>query len=451
MAKTIKIRKGLNIPLKGTADKIMFECKTSNIYALKPTDFNDLIPKLVVKHGDIVKAGSVVYYDKLCPEVKFCSPVSGKVKEIIRGEKRKILEILIESDGNFSQEKFNIQDGSTSNSENVRNLLLESGLWPMISQRPYGVIADPKDIPDKVFVSVFDSSPLAPDLDYVTEGREDDLKKGIEVIQSITGKEINLGISVNSNQSIYNRFNNTKVHIFQGPHPAGNVGVQINKISPINKNEIFWTLKLQDLAIIGRFFRTGQYDMSRIIALAGAELVNKKYVKIISGQSVEPLLYENLLNENVRVISGNVLTGKNIGKTGFLSFNEDQISVIPEGDHFDMFGWIAPGFKKFSVSRTFPSWLLQKRKYSIDTNLNGGERSYVMTGEYEKVCPLDIYPLQLIKACMVNDIDQMEALGIYEVVEEDLALCEFVCTSKTPVQKILRESLNMLRKEMSDA
>jgi Na+-transporting NADH:ubiquinone oxidoreductase subunit A len=373
------------------------------------------------------------------------------VKEIIRGDKRKILEILIESDGNYSQEKFNVQDVNTSNSENVRTLLLESGLWPLISQRPYGVIACPKDIPDKVFVSAFDSSPLAPDLDYVTKGMEDDLKKGIEVIQSITGREINIGISVNSNQSIYNRFKNTTVHSFQGPHPVGNVGVQINKISPINKNEIFWTLKLQNLEIIGRFFRTGQYDMSRIIALTGSELVNKKYVKIISGQSVKPLLYENLLNENVRVISGNVLTGKNIGKTGFLSFNEDQISVIPEGDHFDMFGWITPGFKKFSVSRTFPSWLLQKREYQIDTNLHGGERSYVMTGEYEKVCPMDIYPLQLIKACIVKDIDQMEALGIYEVVEEDLALCEFVCTSKTPVQKILRESLNMLRKEMSDA
>ncbi len=448
MSKPIKVRRGLNIPLKGEAEKQRIEFETGTQFALKPTDFHGIRPKVVAKPGTKVKVGTSVYFDKFHPEVQFCSPVSGEVKELVRGEKRKLLEIVIESDGKLERESVNIPDMS-ADAEAIKETLLKTGYWPMIIQRPYGVIADTEAKPDFVFVSAFDSAPLAPDYSFLLSDKQEELKAGMEIIHALSGKTIHLGLNAKANNQLFKSLPHVEINEFEGPHPAGNVGTQMNKVRPINKGELYWTINIQDVAIIGRLFLTKQIDYSRTIAMVGSELKETAYVSVLPGQSAATLLENKLSQDNVRVISGNVLTGKGIGKDGALSYNENLFTVIPEGDYYEFFGWIAPGFNKFSLSRTYFSWLMPKKKYKIDTNFHGGERAYVVTGEYEKVCPLDIYPQQLVKACMTQDIDKMEQLGIYEVIEEDMALCEFVCTSKTEVQKILRESLDVLRKEMS--
>ncbi len=449
MGKPIKVRRGLNIPLKGDAEKQIIDVSPGKLYALKPTDFHGIRPKVVAKPDTAVKVGTSVYYDKFHPEVQFCSPVSGIVKEIVRGEKRKLLEIIIESDGKQEPETYEISDYQKSESVDIIKTLLQTGFWPMISQRPYGVIADPETKPDFVFVSTFDSAPLAPDFNFILENMQEELEGGMKVLYKITGKEINLGLNAKVENALFENLPHTIINRFEGPHPAGNVGTQINAIRPINKGEICWTVNIQNLAMIGRLFLTKQINFSRTIALTGSESAQTGYVKVLPGQSAKEILNSRLSQDNVRVISGNPLTGKQIDKDGYLSFQENQICVIPEGDYYELFGWLMPGFKKFSFSRAYFSWLMPGKKYRLDTNYHGGERAYVLTGEYEKVCPLDIYPQQLIKACMIKDIDKMEQLGIYEVIEEDMALCEFVCTSKTEVQSVLRESLDMLRKEMS--
>ncbi len=449
MGQPIKIRKGLNIRLIGEAEKTMQAFPVAKDFALKPTDFHGVRPGVFVKAGDEVKVGTPVYYNKFNEKVKFCSPVSGVVKELVRGEKRKLLEIVIESDNNFTSENVSIPDYAQASAEDVKQTLLNTGLWPMFVQRPYGVIADTEIKPDFVFVSGFDTAPLSVDYAFVLAEMKEELKVGFEILHKLSQKDIHLGVSEQADNSIFEGMPHVKTQSFEGPHPAGNVGTQINKVRPINKGEIYWTLNIQDVAVIGRLFLTKTLDYSRIIALSGGELNTTGYVKVIQGQSVKSLIDNNLKQDGVRVISGNVLTGVNVGKSGYLSYNSNQLSVIPEGDYYELFGWIASGFKKFSLSRTFISWMFPKRKYNLDTNYHGGERAYVITGEYEKVCPLNIYPQQLIKACITNDIDKMEQLGIYEVIEEDLALCEFVCTSKIEVQSILRNSLDMLREEMS--
>jgi Na+-transporting NADH:ubiquinone oxidoreductase subunit A len=446
MGKPIKIHRGLNIPIKGEAEKRFKDISPDKLYALKPTDFHGVRPKLIAKPGDMVKIGSPVFYDKFHPEVQFCSPVSGVVKELIRGEKRKLLEIIIESDNKFDA----IEIGALGNdAEAIRDSLLKFGYWPMIIQRPYGVIANPQDKPDFVFVSAFDSSPLAPDYQFILKDKKDEIKAGFDIISKLAEKPIHIGLKEGESHELFYSIENLNIHEFAGPHPVGNVGTQINKIRPINKSEIYWTINIQDVARIGAFFLNQKIDYSRCIAVTGSVLKETWYSNVLPGQMVTSLISDNLTEENLRVISGNVLTGKQISKSGYLSFYENQLSVIPEGDYYEFFGWLVPGFKKFSTSRSYLSWLMPKKKYKMDTNYHGGERAYVVTGEYEKVCPLDIYPQQLIKACMMQDIDKMEQLGIYEVIEEDMALCEFVCTSKTEVQSILRDSLDMLRKEMS--
>lgn len=449
MSKLIKVRQGLNIPLKGEAEKQVIDVLPSKLFALKPTDFHGIRPKVIVKPETAVKIGTSIFYDKFNPEVQFCSPVSGVVKEIVRGEKRKLMEIIIESDGKQEVEKHEIPEYQNVAPEDLIQTLLDTGFWPLIMQRPYGIIADRKITPDFVFVSTFDSAPLAPNFNYVLKNMKDELKLGLEILHKISGKEIHLGINAKAENTLFENLPHTVINRFDGPHPAGNVGTQINAIRPINKGEVFWTINIQNVAMIGRLFLNKTIDFSRTIALVGSELTQTGYINVLPGQSVKEILDARLSNDNVRVISGNPLTGKQIHKSGFLSFQENQLTVIPEGDYYELFGWLLPGFKKYSASRTFFSWLTPRKKYRLDTNYHGGERAYVVTGEYEKVCPLDIYPQQLVKACMVNDIDKMEQLGIYEVIEEDMALCEYVCTSKIEVQSILRESLNMLRKEMS--
>jgi Na+-transporting NADH:ubiquinone oxidoreductase subunit A len=449
MSEAIRIRKGLDIKLKGEADKIFVKAPRSKTYAVKPVDFHSLTPKIVAKPCVEVKVGTTIFFDKYRPEIKFTSPVSGIVQSIVRGERRRIIEVVIEDDGKDTAETFLKGDPNTLKREQIIENLLESGIWPVIHQRPYDVIASPSDTPKAIFISGFDTAPLAADLDFIMKDLGEDFQIGIDALAKLTDGKIHLGLDARYPAAkAYTDATKVEKHYYKGPHPVGNVGIQIHKISPINKGEIVWTLKPQDVVAIGRLFKTGQYDPSVVVALAGSEVKKALYYKIIRGAQITSIAEGNIKQENVRYISGNVLTGKKITNEGYVGFSDTMVTVIPEGDHYEMFGWITPGLKKFSVSRSFLSWMTPNKEYTLDTNLHGGERAFVMTGEYEKLVPMDIFPVHLLKAIIVEDIDKMEQLGIYEVIEEDFALCEFVCTSKTPVQSILRGGLTMLRKEL---
>ncbi len=449
MSEAIRIRKGLDIKLKGKADKIFQKAPRSKTYAVKPVDFHSLTPRIDAKPCVEVKVGTTIFHDKYRPEIKFTSPVSGIVQSIVRGERRRIIEVVIEDDGKDTAETFLKGDPNTLSKEQIIENLLESGLWPTIIQRPYGVVASSKDTPKAIFISGFETAPLSPDFDFIMKDQEADFQTGIDALAKLTDGKIHLGLDARYPAAkTYTEAKNVERHYFKGPHPAGNVGIHIHRISPMNKGEIVWTVKPQDVVTIGRLFKTGKYDPNVIVALAGSEVEKPLYYKIIRGAEITPMIDKNIKQENVRYISGNVLSGRKINKEGHVGFSDSLVTVIPEGDHYEMLGWITPGLKKFSISRSFFSWLTPGREYVLDTNVHGGERAFIMTGEYEKVVPMDIYPVQLLKACLVEDIDKMEQLGIYEVIEEDLALCEFICTSKTPVQSILRSGLKMLRKEL---
>lgn len=449
MSEVIKIRKGLDIKLKGEADKIFIKAPRTKTYAVKPADFPFLTPKIVAKPCVEVKVGSTLFYDKYRPEIKYSSPVSGIVTKIVRGERRRIIEIVIEDDGKDTAESFKQGDPNSMSREEVVQNLLESGIWPVIKQRPYGIVASPEDEPRDIFISGFDSGPLAPDFDFIMKEKEKDFQVGIDALRKLTEGKIHLGLDADYPAAkAYTDAKNVEKHYFKGPHPAGNVGIQIHKIAPINKGEKVWTVKPQDVVMIGRLFQTGQYDPNVVVALCGSEVTKPVYYKLIRGAAVSSITEGNLTEDNVRIISGNVLSGKKVDPEGHIGYSDSQVTVIPEGDYYEMFGWIMPGFNKFSVSRSFFSWLTPNKEYRLDTNLHGGERAFVMTGEYEKVFPMDIYPVHLLKSILVEDIDKMEQLGIYEVVEEDMALCEFVCTSKTPVQSILKDGLKLMMKEL---
>lgn len=450
MSDTIKIKKGLNIRLQGKAEKIFIKAKKAELYAVKPTDFHGITPKLTVKVDDRVKAGSVLFFDKAKPEVKFTSPVSGTVKLINRGERRRILEVIIEPDGKEEYESFKKADPASLNRDEVINNLLGSGLWPSVRQRPYNIVANPSEQPKAIFISAFDTSPLAPDYDFLMKDMEKEFQAGIDALSKLTDGPVHLNINGDyTTSTLFTKTKGAQLNKFTGPHPAGNVGVQIQRIDPINKGELIWVVSPQDVATIGQLFIKGQYDASRIIALAGSEVNNPKYYKTIAGACIQSITEDNITEGNVRFISGNVLTGTRVSQRGFLGFYDSQITVIPEGNHHEFMGWLAPGFNKFSFSRSFWSWLFRSKEYSIDTNIHGGERALMITGSFEKVFPMDIYPMQLLKAIIIEDIDLMEKLGIYEVVEEDFALCEFIDTSKTDIQAIVRKGLDLMIKEMN--
>lgn len=449
MSKVIKIKKGLNIKLKGSAEKIFEKAEQASKFAIKPTDFQNLTPKLAVKIDDEVKAGSPLFYDKYQPEVMFTSPVSGKVTAVNRGERRKILEVVIDATSTIDYEDFGKADPESLSEEQIKEKMLKSGVWPLIKQRPYGIVANPKATPKAIFISGFDSAPLAPDFDFALQGEEKNLQTGINVLNKLTQGKVHFSLNAAyPTTGIFKDLKNVEYHYFKGPHPAGNVGIQIHHIDPINKDEAVWTVSPDDAIIIGRLFNEGKFDAHRVIALAGSEVKSPRYYKIIAGSSISNLVKDNLLNENVRFVSGNVLTGTKVEKNGYLGFFHNMVTVIPEGDHYEFFGWIAPGFNKFSAAKSYPTWLMPNKKYTLHTNLNGGKRAFVFSGEYEKVLPMDILPVHLLKSILVDDIDKMEQLGIYEVVEEDLALCEFVCTSKIEVQSILRNGINTMIKEL---
>jgi len=449
MSDVIKVKRGLTINLVGEAEKIVTEINPK-YHAIKPTDFVGVFPKLLIQEGDEVKAGSPLFYDKYREQIRFTSPVSGRIKELRRGEKRVLLEIVIESDGKDAAVDFGKANPSKLNREEIIEKMLASGVWPMIRQRPYSIIADPTLEPKAIFISAFDTAPLAPDYDLVVHGNGEAFQAGIDALVKLSGGKVHLNVSGNDASSkVFTNCKDVKLNKFAGKHPAGNVGTQIAYLDPINKGDIVWYLRPQEVLHIGRFFLNGKIDNEQLVALAGSEVKMPHYYKTRIGASIADLVKDNLASENVRYISGNALTGKIIEKNGYLGFYDSQLTVIPEGDHFEFFGWALPGLKKFSFSRSFITWLRPKTKYRLDTNYNGGERAFVMTGSFEKVFGWDIYPLQLIKAILIEDIDLMENLGIYEVDEEDFALCEFIDTSKTEIQQIVRQGLDMMRKEMS--
>ena len=449
MSEVIKIRKGLNIKLKGQADKILLQAPGSKTYAVKPVDFQSLVPSITAKPCEEVKVGSTLFCDKYRPEIKYSSPVSGKVLSILRGERRRIIAVVVEDDGNHTALEFRKGDPEGMTREQVVQNLLESGMWPMIRQRPYNIVAGPEDTPKAIFISGFDTAPLAPDYDFIMKDQMDDFQWGINALKKLTPGKIHLNqdVTVPSVKTFAN-VRHVQLNNFSGPHPAGNVGIQIHHIDPINKNEKVWVVQPQEVAAIGRLFKTGRYDPQMIVALTGSEVKKPLYYRVIRGAEVASIVDGNVHEGDVRLISGNVLQGSSVAADGHLGYFAYQLTAIPEGRHFEMFGWMMPGLKKFSASRTFLSWLMPNKRYRLDTNMHGGERAYVMTGEYNRVLPMDILPVQLIKSILVQDFDKMEQLGIYEVCEEDLALCEFVCTSKIPVTSILRQGLDAIRKEM---
>ncbi|MBE0662197.1 MAG: Na(+)-translocating NADH-quinone reductase subunit A [Bacteroidales bacterium] len=449
MTKVVKITKGLDIPLLGEAEKIMKDL-SSNHYAIKPTDFNGVFPKVLIKEGDEVKAGSPLFFNKYNEKILFTAPVSGKVIEIHRGDKRVLEEIRIEADGMNSHIDFGSADPQSLKREEIVEKLIQSGIWPCIRQRPFSVIADPYKMPKAIHVSTFDTAPLAPDYDFIIHGKGELFQTGLNALAKLTNGTVHLNVhSKLTTSKVFLNSRNVQINHFAGPHPSGNVSVHIAKTDPINKGDIVWYLNPQDVLAIGRLFQEGVYDASMVIALTGSEVLKPVYYKTLRGVSVKNLLLENLSEGPVRIISGNVLSGDKILPDGYLGFYHNQITVIPEGNFYEFIGWATPGFGKFSFSRAFFSWLNKSKKYRLDTNLHGGHRAFVMTGKYEQVFPLDILPLQLLKACMINDIDLMEGLGIYEVDEEDFALCEFIDTSKTEMQSIIRKGLDLMRKETS--
>lgn len=450
MSKDIRLKQGLSINLKGEADKVYATIPPSQKYIIKPTDFHGLTPKLVVKEGDLVEAGSTIFFDKYNDRIKFSSPVSGEVVSINRGAKRRILEIEIKPGSEIKYQSFSKQKVSDLNRDQIINHLLETGVWPFIRQKPFDVIANPNDIPKSIFISTFNTAPLAADHDFVLHGMEKEFQTGLDFIIKLTDGNVHLNIDGNTNPSkVFTQARGVQINKISGNHPAGNVGVQLHHIDPINKGDVVWYLYPQDVITIARLFTEGKYDVSRIVALTGSQVTKPRYYRTIIGASICNMLDNNLNVGQNRCISGDVLTGLEIAQDGCLGFYDTQITVIPEGNKQEFLGWLLPGFNKFSLSRTFFSWLTPKNQYVLDTNYNGEERAYVMTGEYEKVLPMDIYLMQLIKACMIEDIELMENLGIYEVSSEDVALCEFICTSKIEVQSIIRNGLDLIQKECS--
>lgn len=499
MSVQVKLRKGADIKLQGVANRVIEDATASDLVAIKPADFHGVTPKLILREGAKVKAGTLIYFDKENPDVKFSSPVSGEIIEIKRGARRVIEQIIIKKDGANQSEEFSPLDTASSSKEELTEKLLAAGLWPLLKQRPFDSIANPKDNPKAIFVSAFDSSPLAPDYDFILAERGVDFQAGIDVLAKLsksgvvnlnvpTSKEIrfneedvfaytddagntqvvdyktavnsgvNSGVAkalsavhTNFGQSseVFTKARNVLLGEISGKHPAGNVGIQIHHINPINKGEVVWTLNAQDVATIGNFVLTGKVDFTKIIALTGSEVKTPKYYKVNYGQQLTQI-FTNLkeAEEKPRFISGNALTGSKVAKDDFLGYYDNQLTVLPEGESYDMFGWAIPVQpNKLSFSRTLWSWLMPSKAYRLNTNMNGEARAFVVTGQYEELLPMNIYPVQLLKSCLVEDIDAMEGLGIYEVVPEDLALCEFACTSKQPVQQILQAGLDLVKKE----
>jgi len=449
MSKDIRIKKGLNINLAGDAEQTTSKAVLSNVYALRLDDFHGITPKMLVKQGAELKAGEALFYNKNREDMLFVSPVSGELIEIERGARRRILTLKILADKTQEELSHATVDPNTADAQTIKAHLLKVGCWPFIKQRPYDIIADPDSTPKAIFVSAYGTAPLAADPDYVLEGKEAELQAAITALGKCTPGKVHVSVG-KTGKSPLAGLSGITLHKVSGPHPAGLVGTQINKIDPINKGEQVWTVSPQDLVAIGHALLTGKFNPERIVALAGSAVKSPKYYRTKIGTEISTFLYASGVNEeNIRVINGDVLTGAKSSPDGYLGFYNNTVTAIPEGDDYDFFGWNKPIFNKISATRALTfSWLLPKKKFALNTNTNGEHRAFVVTGQYEKVFPLDIFPMQLLKACMVKDLDEMEQLGLYEVAPEDFSLTEFVCISKQPHQQIIREGLDLMYKEI---
>lgn len=450
MANVIKLRKGLDINLKGKAVHEYIPVKEPCMYSLSPDDFTGVYPKVIVKEQDTVRVGDPLFFDKNHPDVKIVSPVSGVVRSVERGAKRKVLDIVVQASKEQEYKDFGTADPMTLNGEEVKTHLLDAGLFAFIRQRPYDVVADPSVKPRAIFVSAFDSNPLAPDFEFVLQGQEKDFQTGLNTLSRIA--KVYLGIHIRQSSLALTSAKNVGITIFDGPHPSGNVGVQINHIAPVNKGETVWTVGAEIVIFIGRLMNTGRVNLTRTVALTGSEVLTPAYCKLKVGASLSMVFSGRVsVGKDLRYISGNVLTGKKVSADGYLGAFHTQLTVIPEGDEIcEILGWIRPRLNQFSTSRSYFSWLMGKKKeYVLDARVKGGERHLIMSNEYDRVFPMDIFPEYLVKAIIAGDIDRMEALGIYEVAPEDFALCEFVCSSKLEVQRIVRAGLDMMRAEMA--
>ena len=445
MANVIKLRKGLDIHLQGTAEETKLNLKSNGHFALVPDDFEGVVPKVVVREGDVVKAGDTLFVNKLYPEVRFASPVSGKVTAVVRGERRKVLCVKVEADAEQQYVDYGKKDVSKMDGKAVVDALLEAGLFGYINQLPYAISTNPSVMPKAIFVSALRDKPLAGNFEFEVKGQEQDFQTGLTALSKIAKTYLGVG----ADSSLEN-MKDVEVNVFKGKCPAGNVGVQVNNVDPVNKGEVVWTIGDPTVVLFfGRLFNTGKLNLTRTVALCGSEVKKPCYADMLVGEELSTLLSNSYdADHSVRIINGNVLTGTVTTKDGFLGAHTSEITVIPEGDdNNEMLGWIMPRFGQFSVSRSYFSWLFGKKQYALDARVKGGERHMIMSGEYDKVLPMDIYGEYLIKAIIAGDIDKMEQLGIYEVAPEDFALAEFVDSSKLELQRIVREGLNNLRKE----
>lgn len=450
MSKDIKIKNGLTIKLKGAAHNIVKKAPFPKSVSLNPSDFHLIVPKMAIKIGEKVNQGDVIFFSKKDHRIKFCSPVDGVITDIVRGAKRKIIEIIIDVNENQVLKDSKPILSFDLGTEKVKEILLESGCWPFIKQRPYDVIANPSDNPKSIFISGFNSAPISADLDIILENQKEEFKTGIDILTKLTSGSIN--ICVNKNKSNFiSKINGIKVHTVNGPHPAGNVGVQIHHIDPVNSGDKVWTLGAEDVAIIGRYFVTGIYNPIRTIAVSGPPVKYPQYYKTIAGTELKKIIEDAGINTNdsLRIINGDILTGSKVDHDNYLGFYNNTLSVLREGNHFRMFGWIPFVNNKVpSVYKTSFSWLFPNKKYDLDTNLNGEERAFVVTGEMEKVFPMDILPMQLLKECMAGNIEKMESLGIYEVAPEDFSLIDYSSSSKIEAQYIIRQGLDLMISEV---
>ena len=449
MSKDIKINKGLDIKLVGAAEQTTSKAVLSNVYAIDLDDFHGITPKMLLKEGAEIKAGEALFYNKNNEDMLFVSPVSGELVEIERGARRRILTLRILADKEQETVANVILDVEKATKEDIKAYLLKTGCWPFIIQRPYSVIANPDANPKAIFVSGLTTAPLAANPDYVLQGKEKELQAAINALGKLTPGKVHVSVG-KSSKSPLAELTGIELHKVSGPHPAGLVGTQINKIDPINKGETVWTVSPQDLVLIGEMLLTGRFNPQRTVALVGSSVKKPQYYTTKIGTEISTFLYASgAKEERFRVINGDVLTGSKTRQDGHLGYYNNTVSCIPEGDDYEFFGWNKPVFDKISMTRALTfSWLQPDKKYDLDTNTNGEHRAFVVTGMYEKVFPMDIYPLQLLKACMIQDLDEMEQLGLYEVAPEDFSLTEFVCVSKQPHQQIIREGLDLLQKEI---
>lgn len=451
MSQNIVLKKGLNIPIKGEAELRVSKAIAPGLIAVRPTDFKALLPRLLVKEGDTVLCGSPVIADKKNADILLTSPVSGTVKEIVRGDKRKLLAVLIEADEEQKSIDFGIADVSKMDAEQTRLAILHSGLWLWLVQRPYGIIADPAAKPKAIFVSAFDTAPLAANPEFCLGDQVKNIQTGIDALAKFATVHVSIS-AANCETTAFHRLSNAEIHVFKGKHPAGNVGVQINHICPIRKEETVWTVSLMGLAAIGKLFNTGKYNVRRKVAVCGPMAIEPSYIETVPGMPVKDIVgYYGTTADEIRFISGNVLSGTSIGQEGYLGYFDNQITLIREGVEKELLGWIRPfRYKKFSTDHCYFGWMVPFRRYDMDTNLHGGPRAFLMNdGYYEKVLPMDIYPVYLAKACLAGDIEQMEKFGIYEVLPEDLSLCEYIDPSKNNIQDIIAKGIDLMLKEMA--